>query len=162
MVPGIAAANESASIGIESLVGGAGDYLDAITGSAFTSNGMLNSSTQWPSHNFRFTPGTAAALVGGTYTVGLTGNYYSLSEAIADINHSGIAGPIVLSLIDNVYDVSAANGDNYFPMLIGPVSGSSSFNTIIISSFVGTSTITSEEPIMVIVEMLLQIISLII
>lgn len=144
MVPGIAAANESASIGIESLVGGAGDYLDAITGSAFTSNGMLNSSTQWPSHNFRFTPGTAAALVGGTYTVGLTGNYYSLSEAIADINHSGIAGPIVLSLIDNVYDVSAANGDNYFPMLIGPVSGSSSFNTITISSFVGTSTITSE------------------
>ncbi|MGL5891989.1 MAG: hypothetical protein ACRC3B_19005, partial [Bacteroidia bacterium] len=144
VVPGTAAANESASIGIEGATGGAGDYLDAVTGSAFTSNGMLNAITQWPSHHFRFTPGAPTAVAGGTYTVGLTGNYYSLSEAIADLNHRGIAGAVTLSLIDANYDVTPANGDNFFPMLLGPVAGSSSVNTISVLPASGSATISSE------------------
>lgn len=142
-VPGVAAANESASIGIEG-AGGPGNYLDAVTGSAFTSNGMLNAANEWPAHNFRFTPGVPTVLAGGTYTVGLTGNYFSLSEAIADINHRGISGPVILSLIDANYDVTPANGDNFFPMLLGPVIGSSAANTITVMPASGTSTISSE------------------
>lgn len=143
-VSGVAAANESASIGIEGATGGAGDYLDAVTGSAFTSNGMLNAATQWPAHNFRFTPGAPAAIAAGTYTVGVSGNYYSLSEAIADLNHRGIAGPVTLSLLDANYDVTPANGDNFFPMLLGPVTGVSATDTILIAPVSGTATITSE------------------
>lgn len=143
-VSGIAAANESASIGIEGATGGPGNYLDAVTGSAFTSNGMLNAATQWPAHNFRFTPGAPTAVAAGTYTVGTAGNYFSLSEAIADLNHRGIAGAVTLSLIDAAYDVSPANGDNFFPMLLGPVAGSSASNTILIAPASGTATISSE------------------
>ncbi len=143
LVAGIAAPNESASIGIEGATGGAGNYLDAVTGSAFTSNGMLNAQTQWPSHNFRFTPGAPTAIAAGTYTVGISGNYFSLSEAIADINHRGVAGPVVLSLTDATYDVTPANGDNFFPMLIGPVSGSSITNTISIIPVSGNANIIS-------------------
>lgn len=144
LVPGIVAQNESASIGIEGATGGAGNYLDAVTGSAFTGNGMLEAALEWPSHNFRFTPGAPAAVAGGTYTVGVAGNYFSLSEAIADINHRGIAGPVVLSLIDAAYDVTPANGDNFFPMLLGPVAGTSSTNGLTITSASGTSTISSD------------------
>lgn len=144
LISGVAAANESASIGIEGATGGAGDYLDAVTGSAFTSNGMLNAATQWPAHNFRFTPGAPTALAGGTYTVGVTGTYFSLSEAIADVNHRGIAGPVTLSLIDAAYDVTPANGDNFFPMLLGPVAGTSSTNTLMLMPASGTATISSE------------------
>ncbi len=143
-IAGIVAPNESASIGLEGATGGAGNYLDAVTGSAFTSNGMLNAATQWPARNFRFTPGLPTAIAAGTYTVGLAGNYFSLSEAIADVNHRGIAGPIVLSLLDANYDVTPANGDNFFPMLLGPIAGSSSTNTLLISSASGTATIASE------------------
>ena len=146
-VPGTAAVNESACIGIEGATGGAGNYLDAVTGSAFTSNALINAATQWPSHNFRFTPGAPSVLAGGTYTVGLTGNYFSLSEAIADVNHRGISGPVTLSLIDAAYDVTPANGDNFFPVLVGPVSGSSSSNTLSIIPASGTSTISSEGSI---------------
>ncbi|HTL81038.1 MAG TPA: PKD domain-containing protein [Bacteroidia bacterium] len=144
LVPGVTAANESASIGIEGATGGPGNYLDAVTGSAFTSNGMLNALNEWPSHNFRFTPGAPTAIAAGTYTVGNAGNYFNLSEAIADVNHRGIAGPVVLSLIDVNYDVTPANGDNFFPMLVGPVAGTSSTNTLSIMPASGTSTITSE------------------
>ena len=130
---------ESASIGIEGAVGGNGNYLDAVTGSAFTSNGMNRASTKWPDHNFRFTPGAPTPIAGGTYTVGVAGNYFSLSEAIADINHKGISGPVVLSLIDATYDAAPANGHNIFPMLIGPVAGSSSTNTISILPVSGSA-----------------------
>jgi len=143
LIPGITAANESASIGIEGATGGAGDYLDAVTGSAFTSNGMINAFTQWPAHNFRFTPGAPAPVAGGTYTVGVSGNYFSLSEAIADINHRGISGSVVLSLIDATYDVTPANGDNFFPMLLGPVAGTA-VNSVTIAPASGTATISSE------------------
>jgi hypothetical protein len=144
VVPGVAAANESASIGIEGATGGAGDYLDAVTGSAFTDNGMLNAANEWPSHNFRFTPGAPSVLAGGSYTVGVAGNYFSLSEAIADVNHRGISGPVTLSLIDAAYDVTPANGDNFFPMLLGPVAGSSVANTITVVPASGNATISSE------------------
>jgi hypothetical protein len=132
---------ESASIGIKGF-GGAGEFLDAITGSAFTSNDMINID-QWPRHHFRFTPGLPSPVQGGNYTVGKQGQYYSLSEAIADMNHRGISGPVELSLIDDLYDVSAEHGDNFFPMLLGPVVGTSPSNTLSIKSSVGKSTIVS-------------------
>ncbi|TND08437.1 MAG: hypothetical protein FD123_2233 [Bacteroidetes bacterium] len=136
-------ASESASIGMKSATGGNGQYLDAVTGSANTGNGMLTSSTMWPTRNFRFTPGAPSTLPGGVYTVGNAGTYFNLSEAVADINHRGIAGPVSLSLLDATYDVSTANGHNFFPILLGPVTGSSSTNTILIQPASGTSTVSS-------------------
>lgn len=136
-------ASESASIGMKSATGGNGQYLDAVTGSAFTGNGMLNAGSSWPTHNFRFTPGAPTALAAGTYTVGNAGTYFNLSEAVADINHRGVSGAVVLSLIDATYDASTTNGHNFFPILLGPVAGASIFNNITIQPASGTATITS-------------------
>ena len=144
VIPGAVAQNESASIGIEGATGGAGNYIDAATGSSFTSNGMLRAADQWPTTNYRFTPGAPTVLSGGTYTVGSTSVYPCLSEAIADINHRGISGAVTLSLTDANYDVTPAGGDNWFPMLLGPIAGSSATNSVVITSASGTSTITSE------------------
>jgi PKD repeat protein len=117
--------NESASIGIKSAVGGNGQFIDAVTGSCFTGNGMLSASTMWPSRFFRFMPGTPVPIVSDVFTVGLTGDYYNLSEAVADLNHRGVigTGTIIFSLIDSVYDETPLHGDNFFPVLIGPING---------------------------------------
>ncbi|HTF03013.1 MAG TPA: PKD domain-containing protein, partial [Bacteroidia bacterium] len=135
--------SESAAIGMKSQTGGNGQYLDAVTGSAFTGNATLSSQTMWPSRHFRFTPGVPTPVAGGTYTVGNAGTYFSLSEAIADLNHRGVSGAVNLSLLDANYDASPANGDNYFPMMIGPVAGTSAVNMVTIQPASGTSTITA-------------------
>lgn len=122
---GIFNASESASIGIKSAVGGNGEFIDAVTGSCFTGNGMLSASTMWPSRFFRFMPGTPVPISPDVFTVGLTGDYYNLSEAVADLNHRGVSGigTVIFSLIDSVYDETPLHGDNFFPVLIGPISG---------------------------------------
>lgn len=125
---GICNINESASIGIKSAIGGDGEYIDAVTGSRFTGNGMLCASNMWPSRFFRFLPGSPVALIApATFTVGTTGDYYNLSEAVADLNHKGVGGTgvVTFSLIDSLYDETPQHGNNFFPILIGPVNNAS-------------------------------------
>lgn len=71
---------ESACIGIKSTTGGNGQYLDAVTGSAFTGNSSLQSD-RFPAYNFRFTPGAPTAIAAGTYNVGIGQTYINLNEA---------------------------------------------------------------------------------
>jgi PKD repeat protein len=136
---------ESASIGIKSNIGGNGEYIDAVTGSCFTGNGMLSASTMWPSHFFRFVPGTPTPISPAVYTVGMTGDYYNLSEAVAALNHRGVTGVgvIVLSLIDSMYDETPAHGDNFFPILLGPINGASIAASIHIEPVMSTAIIQS-------------------
>jgi GEVED domain/Secretion system C-terminal sorting domain len=132
---------ESASIGIKSITGGNGQYIDAVTGSSFTGNSSLQSD-RWPAYNFRYTPGAPTALAAGTYNVGVGQTYRNLNEAAADVNHRGIAGAVSFNLVDAQYDVTVANGSNFFPILIGPVAGSSSANTVTFSKL-GTAAIVA-------------------
>ncbi|MFY8138493.1 MAG: hypothetical protein ACOVMR_10325, partial [Flavobacteriales bacterium] len=70
----------------------------------------------------------------GTYTVGATGNYATLADAITAYNTSCIGGPVVFSLIDNSYTVSstlAINANIY----------QSSTNTLTIKPATGVSPI---------------------
>jgi hypothetical protein len=127
--------NESASIGLKGN-GTFGGFLDAVTGSCFTYSYLRNSADNWPKKSFRFIPGTPAVTPGGTYTVGQSGNFESLSEAIATLNNTGIGGPVTLNLIDSLYDHTPAGGNNVFPLLLGPVSGLSAANPITITSSV--------------------------
>ncbi|MBK7966917.1 MAG: hypothetical protein IPK10_17740 [Bacteroidetes bacterium] len=113
--------------------GGKGNYIDAVTGSKGTSNRMLSAVTSWPAVNYRFTPGAPTPVAGGTYNVGVGQTYSNLSLAVADLNHRGIFGPVTLNLTDANYDTTAANGSNRFPILLGPVAGSSSANRITVS-----------------------------
>lgn len=133
--------SESASIGIEGATGGPGNFIDAVSGSSFINQSYMTTH-KWPTFFYRFTPGAPSVLSGGTYTVGLTGAYANLTEAFAEINHRGISGPVTLSLIDAVYDTTAAGGRNIFPLMLGPVAGNSVVNTITIQPAAGTSTLT--------------------
>src|SRR5262249_8361331 len=74
---------------------------------------------------------------GGIYTVGTGQTYPSLTEAAADLNHRGVSGPVTLRLTDAVYDSVA----NQFPILIGPIAGTSPTNTVTIEPASGTATI---------------------
>ena len=131
--------SESVSIGIKSVTGGNGQYLDAVTGSAFTGNSSIQSD-RWPSYNFRFTPGLPTPLAGGTYNVGVGQTYPNLNEAAAEVNHRGISGAVTFNLVDAQYDASIANGGNFFPILIGPIAGASAVNTTTIVK-IGTAAI---------------------
>jgi len=128
--------SESASIGIKNATGGANNFIDAITGSSNASNGMVTSN-KWPRLNYRFTPGAPTAIAAGTYNVGTTGTYTTLTEAIADVNHRGIAGAVTLNLVNNIYDSTAAGGLNFFPLIIGNIAGASATNTLTITK-IGT------------------------
>ena len=134
---------ESAAIGIENLTGGNNNYLDALTGSSLTNTTMMTSG-KFPKHNFRFAPGSPLAIPTGTYNVGAGQTYLSLSDAIADMNSRGIAGPVTLNLTDSNYDYTTPNGGNFFPTLLGPVAGNSSVNTITIEKSSGSATLTAD------------------
>jgi hypothetical protein len=124
---------ESASIGIENNTGGSGNYIDAITNSKVVSHSMMNTK-MWPKHHFRFTPSTSAPtpLVSGSYTIGAapSSDYNSISDAVADLNSRGIAGSVTFDLQDAIIDSSTT----YFPIVIGPIVGTSATNTITITS----------------------------
>lgn len=123
---------ESASIGLENVTGGNNNYLDAATGSGRTGQGFLSANDRFMRRNLRFTPGSPTAIAAGTYTVGVGQTYPSLSEAVADLNHRGVAGAVTLSLTDANYNTTVAGGSNWFPILLGPVNGTSAVNTVTI------------------------------
>lgn len=122
---------ESASIGICNQTGGPGNYIDAITGSSFVNNSMMNSD-KWPKVNFRFTPGIPTPVSAGLINVGIGQTYNTLWEAVADLNHRGSTGSVILNLTDALYDSSAAGGYNMFPVVIAPTA-SSATNPLIIN-----------------------------
>lgn len=128
---GTPSSSESASIGISSATGGPGNYIDAVTGSSFVNNSMMNSN-KWPKLNFRFTPGIATPIVSGIYNVGIGQTFNTLWEAVAEINHRGSTGPVSFVLTDMLYDSSAAGGYNMFPVAIAP-SASSGANPLTIN-----------------------------
>lgn len=134
--------SESASIGCENNTGGPGNFLDVVTGSSRVGNYFITASTEWPARFYRLTPGAPTPLAGGTYTAGSTGTFPNLTEAVAAVNHHGISGPVVISLTDANYDVTPTNGDNWFPIVFGPIAGSSAVNTVLVQPASGTSTLT--------------------
>ena len=141
VTPGTVSVSESATIGCKSTTGGVGQWLDVVTGSSNTGNYFMQAATDWPTRNYRLTPGAPSPLAAGTYTAGSTGAYPNLSEAIADLNHRGVAGPVVISLTDALYNNAVGGGDNWFPIVVGSVAGTSPVNTVLIQPVTGTSTL---------------------
>ncbi|MCX7769404.1 MAG: GEVED domain-containing protein, partial [Flavobacteriales bacterium] len=123
---------ESASIGIRNSTGGENNFIDAITGSRILTSGC-NTTNQYPTFGIRFTPGAILPPIpGGTYNVGSGGTWTRLTEAIAQMNHRGISGPITLNLTDATYSPALSEGGNIFPLVIGPIT--SATNTLTIQS----------------------------
>jgi hypothetical protein len=129
---GATATAESASIGIESQTGGLNQFIDAVSGSSVISNSTLQHS-RWPSYSFRFSPGAPGPISGGNYAVGAGQTFPNLNEAVAEINHKGISGPVTLTLTDAQYDITPAGGSNFFPVLVGPVTGLNASNPLLIT-----------------------------
>src|SRR6185436_8303588 len=124
--------SESASIGIKNQTGGLGNFIDAVSGSNQIYNGTLTAG-QWPTRNYRFTPGAPTAIAAGTYNVGTGQTYVTLTEAVADINHRGVSGAVTLNLTDATYIDKTAGGNEMFPIVFGPVAGTSATNTVTIT-----------------------------
>ncbi|CAN5635886.1 hypothetical protein BH11BAC1_BH11BAC1_16390 [soil metagenome] len=140
-VTGATGTTLGAVIGIEYGAGGPNNYIDAVTGSKTLGNGLLSPLVSWPAYNFRFTPGAPTPIAGGTYNVGIGQTYPSLTQAVAEINHRGITGPVTLNLTDAQYDTSIANGSNIFPILVGEIVGLSAVNTLTISKIGAPATL---------------------
>ncbi|MGB5026353.1 MAG: T9SS type A sorting domain-containing protein [Saprospiraceae bacterium] len=67
----------------------------------------------------------------GTFTVGIGGNYTTLTSAISDYNNRCVNGPITFLLIDNSYPSET------YPISINAISGQSSINTTTIKPDAG-------------------------
>ena len=70
---------------------------------------------------------TLGAVLSGTYTVGVAGNYPTLTAAVNAYNTLCIGGPIIFSLLDNTYI-----GSETFPITINKNSSASAVNTLTI------------------------------
>lgn len=85
---------------------------------------------------------TVASPLNGTYTVGVGGNYTTLTAAVAAYNTLCIGGPVVFSLIDNTYP-----GET-FPITINSNAYASSTNTLTIKPASGkTPVITGSSSV---------------
>jgi hypothetical protein len=113
---------------------GGSDAIDAWTGSHRVGNGVL-AATCWPSRHVRFAPGMPTAIPAGSYTAGAGGAYPSVSEALADLCHRGISGPVEIVVTDAVNNGTT----NIFPLLMGPVAGQSAINTLIVRGLPGAT-----------------------
>ncbi len=69
---------------------------------------------------------TVTAPLNGTYTVGVGGNYTTLTAAVNAYNTACIGGPVVFSLIDNTYPSET------FPIVINSNAAASAVNTLTI------------------------------
>lgn len=65
----------------------------------------------------------------GTYTVGASGNYTTLSSAISDLNSKIVVSPVTFQLIDNSYSTT--------PLVIDSIKGSSLSSTVTIKPATG-------------------------
>ena len=76
---------------------------------------------------------TSTATICGTKTVGIGGDYTTLTAAISDLNTKDLCGAVNLTLTDATYP------DETFPLVINFNAGSSSVNTITIKPASGNS-----------------------
>lgn len=74
----------------------------------------------------------------GTFTVGATGDFRTISEAATAASTFGVAGPVVFSLIDTLYNTSTGES---FPINLANVSGISATNTITFKPATGVSSL---------------------
>lgn len=83
---------------------------------------------------------TASAIfrspLNGTFTVGATGDFLTISEAASAATKFGVNGPVVFSLISSNYNTSTGET---FPINFGSIPGASSTNTITFKPATGVS-----------------------
>ena len=79
--------------------------------------------------------------ISGTFNVGSTGAYTTLTGAVADLNTKDMIGPVVFQLVDATYSSSET-----FPIVINANGGSTSTNTLTIKPATSvTATITGSS-----------------
>jgi hypothetical protein len=110
------------------------NFLDATNYTLVASTSLPNGNTDANATNDQFTTPTFQTGLSGTYTVGASGNYPTLTAAVAAANANGLCGPTVFSLTDATY-----SGSETFPITINQLVGSSSTNTLTISPATGVT-----------------------
>ena len=90
-------------------------------------NQQVNSNlAKLPVSPFKTTAKKAVALA-GLYTVGVAGNYATLTAAVSDFNSAAITRPVMFELLDATYSSET------FPIIINANAGSSATNTLTIT-----------------------------
>lgn len=75
----------------------------------------------------------------GNYSVGVGGNFASITQALDSLNDGVIVGPVTLNLTNAVYTSSALGGLETFPIRIKKLNGASAVNTITIKPTSGNN-----------------------
>lgn len=75
----------------------------------------------------------------GILTVGVSGDYPTLTDAVADLDTSALGGPVTLSLLDATYPSET------FPIIIRQIAGISATNTLTIKPAAGVSSVISGQ-----------------
>ncbi len=81
----------------------------------------------------------------GTYTVGTSGAYATITAAVNDLNMRGVSGPVTFNLINNNYSTNET-----FPIIINNFAGSSITNKLTIKPTLDNTVITGNNGIAII------------
>jgi trimeric autotransporter adhesin len=105
---------------------------NAIVATSSLPNGLADGLTS----NDSFSLASIATQLNGTYTVGVGGNFTTITAAVSAYNTRGVCGPVVFSLTDASYSASET-----FPFTINATAGASSTNTLTIKPATGVSAV---------------------
>ena len=104
----------------------------SITANTYLPNGI----TDVIQANNGFTKSNITTGLMGTYTVGIGGNYPTITSAIADYNSKSLCGHVIFELINPIYNTS--NGES-FPIVINQNNTANSLKTLTIRPKPGVS-----------------------
>ena len=85
------------------------------------------------------------APLNGTYTVGTSGAYVTITAAVNDLNTRGVSGPVTFNLINNNYSTNET-----FPIIINNFVGSSITNKLTIKPTLANTVITGNNGVAII------------
>lgn len=78
----------------------------------------------------------------GNYTIGSSGDFLTITEAITTLNSAGVSSPVTFSLINSVY--SSATGE-VFPITANRIIGASATNTITIKPAISNTPLITDS-----------------
>ncbi|MDP3928003.1 MAG: right-handed parallel beta-helix repeat-containing protein, partial [Bacteroidota bacterium] len=82
-----------------------------------------------------------ADTISGTFTVGISGQFISITAALDTLQRRLITGPVVLNLVDPIYTNATLGGSEVFPIRLKKYVGISPTNTLTIKPAIGNNSL---------------------
>ena len=110
---------------------------------SFPPSSVILTNTQFPASGIAQTI-SIVDTISGNFTVGVSGNFVSITAALDTLQRRLVTGPVVLNLVDPIY-TNAIGGSEVFPIRVKKYIGTNSTNTITIKPAIGNNALVTGQ-----------------